>query len=116
MIIEKYNDTTLHVESNIYFDDSEYFCGRPYITLFAHKEQTNWWKGCTIAIGIRDNDDFDVGLVYETDKEHFEDVLHELINWMRDHEQGMSFYEDIWDGVYYGMNFFPDCGCNRHRW
>lgn len=88
MIIKKHDDTTLHVESNIYFDYSESFCGRPYVILLAHREPINHWNEYSIAIGIRDNDDFDVGLVYETDKEHFNGVLHELINWMRDHERG----------------------------
>lgn len=115
MIIEKHNKT-LCVKSNIYFDNNEHFCERPYVILLAHKEPINHWNEYSIAIGIRDNDDFDVGLLYEMVEENFENVLHELINWMRDHEQGVSCYEDIWSGIYNGMNFFPDCGCKRTRW
>lgn len=115
MIIEKHNET-LYVESNIYFDDSECFCGRPYVILLSHREPINHWNEYSIAIGIRDNDDFDVGLVYETDKEHFDDVLHGLIHWMRNHEQGLSYYEDICEGIYYGINFFPALECKRKRW
>ena len=44
--------------------------------------------------------------------DEFENVLHELINWMRDHEQGVGLHENIWN-VY---EFFPDCGCERTRW
>lgn len=111
MIIERHNET-LCVKSNIHFDYSESFCGRPYVTLLAHKKPINHWNEYSIAIGIRDDDDFDIGLVYETDKEHFEDVLHELINWMRDHEQGISCCDELSDK----MNFFPDCLCERKRW
>lgn len=70
------------------------------------------WDANTIGIAIHDNDDFDVGLIYKTDPENFENVLHELINWMRDHEQGRSIYIKIWDT----LDFFPDCGCERSRW
>lgn len=111
MIIEKQHNH-LWVRSNIYFDNEECFCGRPYISLIAFKEEALYWKANTIGIAIHDNDDFDVGLVYKTDSENFENVLHELVNWMCDHEQGRSIYENIWDT----FNFFPDCGCERSRW
>ena len=111
MVIEKRN-SHLWVWSNIYFDDEQCFCGRPYVSLVAHKEKALCWDANTIGIAIHDNDDFDIGLIYKTDSEHFEMVLHELINWMRDHEQGRSVYMDIWDT----LNFFPDCGCERSRW
>lgn len=112
MVIEKKYDH-LAVWSNIYFDDTECFCGRPYIYLTAHKDKTTYgWDANTIGIAIHDNDDFDVGLIYKTDSKNFENVLHELINWMRDHEQGRSIYMDIWNT----LDFFPDCGCERSRW
>ena len=57
-------------------------------------------------------DDFDIGLVYKTNAGEFENVLHELINWMHDHEQGISIYDDILNI----FDFFPDCGCERTRW
>ena len=111
MVIEKKHDY-LWVWSNIYFDDEQCFCGRPYVSLVAHKEKALCWDANTIGIAIHDNDDFDIGLIYKTDSEHFEMVLHELINWMRDYEQGRSIYMDIWNT----FDFFPDCGCERSRW
>ena len=111
MVIEKKYDH-LWVWSNIYFDYEEYFCGRPYISLTAYKEKKYGWDANTIGIAIHDDDDLDIGLIYETDTEDFENILHELINWMRDHEQGISLYEKIWKP----LNFFPDCGCKRKRW
>ena len=111
MVINKGYDHLL-VTSNIYFDDEQCFCGRPYVSLIAHKEKALCWDANTIGIAIHDNDDFDIGLIYKTDSENFENVLHELINWMRDHEQGRSIYMDIWDT----FEFFPDCGCERNLW
>ena len=112
MIIEKKHDH-LCVWSNIYFDEKNVFCGRPYIFLTAYKEGTNYgWDANTIGIVVHDNDDFNIGLIYKSDSEHFEIVLHELINWMRDHEQGTSNYADIWKT----FEFFPDCGCERSEW
>lgn len=93
-------------------NDEQCFCGRPYVSLVAHKEKSLCWDANTIGITIHDNDDFDVGLIYETNSENFKDVLHELINWMRDHEQGISYYDDIWNE----MSFFPELGCKRRRW
>ena len=111
MVINKGYDHLL-VTSNIYFDDEQCFCGRPYVSLIAHKEKALCWDANTLGIAIHDNDDFDIGLIYKTDSENFENVLHELINWMRDHEQGRSIYMDIWDT----FEFFPDCGCERNLW
>lgn len=111
MTIEKMKDH-LRVKSNIYFDNESCFCGRPYIILVAYKDKNRYWDSNTIAIAIHDNDDFDIGLVYKTSPNEFINVLHELINWMRDHEQGRSIYMDIWNT----LDFFPDCGCERSRW
>ena len=111
MTIQKINDH-LWVTSNIYFDNECCFCGRPYVSLIAYKDKNKFWDANTIGIGLRDDDDFDLGLVYKTNADEFENVLHELINWMRDHEQGVGLHENIWN-VY---EFFPDCGCERTRW
>ncbi len=103
----------LWVTSNIYFDYEECFCGRPYISLSASKEfNSGWGSDNTIFIGIEDDDDFDTGLLYKCNSDNFIDILHELINWMRDHEQGISNYDDIWSI----LEFFPDCGCERVFW
>lgn len=111
MIIEK-KPLHLIVRSNIYFDSSDYFCDRPYIYLSAHKESDGFWKSYTIGIGIRDQDDFDIGLVYETNEQSFFTILHELINWMNDHEHGITQYEDIIEPY----TFFPDCECAHKLW
>lgn len=111
MTIEKKSDH-LWVTSNVYFDNEYCFCGRPYISLVAHKDNNGFWDANTIGVAIHDDDDFDIGLVYKTSPDSFENVLHELINWMRDHEQGTSIYDDILDI----FDFFPDCGCERNKW
>ena len=36
-------------------------------------------------------------------EEEFFDVLHELINWMRDHEQGITYLDDV-----ISDNLFPE--------
>lgn len=108
LVIEKVNNH-LRVKSNIYIEDKDCFCGRPYVLLVAHKDKNLFSDANTIGIGIRDNDDFDIGLVYKTSPDEFMSVLHELINWMRDHEQGVGTYSDIWKP----FDFFPDCGCER---
>lgn len=110
--IEKHSKH-LSVYSYIDFGDKNFiFCGMPYVYLTAYKETDGFWDNNSIGIAIHDKDDFDIGLVYKTDSKHFLDVLHELINWMIDHEQGISLYEKIWKPY----DFFPDCGCERERW
>ena len=111
MTIQKINDH-LWVTSNIYFDNECCFCGRPYVSLIAHKDKNKFWDANTIGIGLRDDDDFDLGLVYKTNADEFENVLHELINWMRDHEQGVGLHESVWNAY----EFFPDCGSKRTTW
>lgn len=105
-------DDMLSVTSHIHFDDNAYFCGRPYVYLSAHKKGNKFWEPYRIGIVICDQDDLDIGLVYKTDEEHFFDVLHELINWMRDHEEGITSYEEILEP----FTFFPDLGCEREYW
>ena len=102
----------LWVTSNIYFDNECYFCGRPYVSLIAFKGKNKVCDANIIGIGLSDDYDFAVGLVYKPNADEFENVLHELINWMHDHEQGISIYENIWNEY----DFFPDCGCERIIW
>lgn len=101
----------LVVYSNIYFDKNV-FCIRPYVFLAAFKDPNFGWLFNSIGIAIHDYDDFDIGLIYKPSDEHFTDVLHELINWMHDHEQGISLYEVLQNP----FDFFPDCNCKRIRW
>lgn len=112
MYIEKRADC-LEVISYIDFDDKIYFYGMPYVHLLAYKENTKYgWNAYEIGIAVLDRDDYDVGLIYKTDNENFFTVLHELINWMRDHEQGISLHEQLLNPY----EFFPDCGCERISW
>lgn len=106
-------DNCLVVESNLFTDEDYIFCGRPYVVLYARKDgDGKWWKPYSIAIKVGDDDDYDMGLIYQANEDNFFDVLHELINWMRDHEQGITIYRDIWNL----REFFPDLGCERERW
>ncbi len=113
MVIEKHGDH-LYVETGIYFDKKGVFCERPYVALMAFKDGS----GCktfdehSIFIGVLDGDDFNVSMVYHADEGNFNNVLHELVNWMKDHEQGTTIYMNVWDA----FNFFPDCGCERVLW
>lgn len=112
MIIEKIG-SRLSVTSSIHVDDNSYFCGRPYIYLQAfHKSPFSWIEDYSIIIGIHDNDDFDISLKYNPTSENFADVLHELINWMIDHEKGVASYSNIWND----LEFFPYCECKVRRW
>lgn len=109
MEIRKFKDRLL-VSSRLDFGDENcLFCVMPYAFLSASKERTEFYDANTICISVRDYDDYDYGLIYITDNEHFFNVLHELINWMRDHEQGINNHYDLIDI----FNFFPDLGCER---
>lgn len=108
MIIEKFVSKTyerLFVQSSIFLDDYTGICGRPYITLCAYKDVISKWHGpYEIYMNVCDHDDFDYGYVYKMhNEEEFFNVLHELINWMRDHEQGIIY----WDNIVYGK-LFPE--------
>lgn len=101
----------LSVTSNIYFDEN-LFCVKPFVHLLAYKEPPCYWDTNTIAIGICDYDDFHIGVIYQPDPKDFFTVLHELINWMKDHEEGISSYKKLIES----MDFFPDCHCHRGMW
>jgi hypothetical protein len=102
----------LSVDSDIYFDYNECFCGRTWIHLVANRTEATYWYEYSIGITIHDMDDYDLGLIYYANEDNFFDILHELINWMRDHEQGISRYEDMRNI----FDFFPDLGCKRDYW
>lgn len=103
----------LSVRSSIFFDD-DVFCGSTYVSLIAFKDKADYgWNCYSIGVTVHDQDDFDIGLIYQTDAERFDTVLRELINWMHDHEQGGSSYEKL---ISSPGDFFPDCGCKRIRW
>ena len=97
----------LSVISYIYFDNNECFCQYPWCHLVA------WKLDRKIGIGIRDYDDFDIGLIYKPEtEEDFFNILHELISWMIDHEQGISIYDELINP----FNFFTDLGIKREYW
>ena len=100
MTIIKRGKYGISVWSSIFLDNYAGICGRPYILLNAHKDAlTEWWGPYEIFINICDDDDLDYGFVYKAhNEEEFFDVLHELINWMRDHEQGITYWDDFITG------------------
>lgn len=103
----------LMVTSSIFFDEYDGICGRPYVFLIAHRDETAYgWPANSIGIAIHDNDDLDEGLIYHANDETFFEVLHELINWMADREKGITYKEKLWDS----LKLFPDIGCDRIRW
>jgi len=103
----------LTVFSNIHFDEN-HFCGTPYVLLIACKTKIHPnWDDYTIGIAIHDDCEFNKGLYYTTTKENFTQILRELINWMVDHEKGISSYHTLITNKY---AFFPDLGCNRKNW
>jgi hypothetical protein len=81
--------------------------------LVAHKDKYLHWDSNTIGLSIHDYDDFDMGLIYRADNKHFTNILHELINWMVDHEKGISSFSKLYNKPY---EFFPDVGCEREWW
>ena len=105
----------LYVHSYIDFgDDNNIFCKMPYVYLLAsYKDVSFGWKPFSLKLVVTDHDDFEYGMLYKTNEEHFFQVLHELINWMVDHEQGIS---DIGKMFHFPYDFFPDCGCERELW
>ena len=108
MIIKRYVSKTyerLIVQSSIFLDNHIGIYERPYITLGAYKDAISEWYGpYEIYIGICDYDYFSYGYVYRMqNEEEFFDVLHELINWMRDHEQGITYLDDV-----ISDNLFPE--------
>ena len=112
---DKYNDA-IKVTSDLYVDNKELFCGNPGILLFAFKRSRGRWtsfKDYEIGIEVLDNDDFRAGFIYKANKDNFEDILHELINFMIDHEKGITKTSDI---LHHIDEFFPDLGCVREYW
>lgn len=95
----------LIVQSLLFLDNHIGIYERPYITLSAYKDAISEWFGpYEIYINICGYDDFGYGYVYRMqNEEDFFDVLHELINWMRDHEQGITYWDDVISG-----NLFPE--------
>ena len=104
----------LFVNSAIFLDNYVDICVRPYITLCAYKDVISEWFGpYEIHINICDYDDFGYGYVYRAHNEKdFFNVLHELINWMRDHEQGVTYWDDV-----VSDNLFPEFrNAEREQW
>lgn len=95
----------LKVTSNIYFD-IKFACGQTYVNLISNKERNY------IMIVIMDQDDLAIGYVYypeENNEDNFFKVLHELINWMNDHENGISKFDNLLND-----DFFPNyLDCER---
>lgn len=66
------------------------FCGQPHMYLVIWRSEDNKVKG---SIGIGDNDDFDY---YQTFENPMPEQIHEMINWLKDHEHAeISLFTDI---------------------
>ena len=110
----QYRHEHLTVSAQIKFDDESCFCGHPSVHLLAYYDDSHWGNPYEIRVSLHDMDDYDVGFVYKSDKEHFFDVLHELINWINDLEHGICIYDDYVKDI---DGFFPDyLGCEREWW
>lgn len=110
------NIEAIKATSNLYVDNKELFCGNPGILLFAFKRigcRNALWKEYEIGIAVLDDDDFHSGFIYKANKDNFENILHELINFMIDHEKGIIKTYDILHNI---DEFFPDLGCERRYW
>ena len=110
----QYRHEHLTVSAQIKFDDETCFCGHPSVHLRTYYDDFHWGNPYEIRVSLHDMDDYDVGFVYKSDKEHFFDVLHELINWINDLEHGICIYDDYVKDI---DGFFPDyLGCEREWW
>ena len=111
MIIRKDVSKTyerLFVQSSIFLDNHIGIFKRPYITLCAYKDAISeeWYGPYEIYINIYDYDDFGFGYGYVyrmQNEEEFFNVLHELVNLMKDHEQGIIYWDDV-----ISDNLFPE--------
>lgn len=88
----KNNNKYLYVRVQLFEEKSlsnTYFCGQPYMYLVVWQENTN----SSARFGIGDMDDYD----YEKDLENPSyELLHEIINWMKDHEYASVVgFEDV---------------------
>lgn len=105
---------SLSVFANIHFDNENGFCGQPQICLLTHKDNPAFgWIENQIGITIHDQDDYDIGFIYEPSSEKFFDILHELINWIHDLEQGLISFDNYISDI---DNFFPVYDCKRIPW
>lgn len=103
----------VNIIANIKFDNEEVFCGKPRIILIAMYDKPFFsWSKYEIGVGIRDDDDFDIGYIYKPTKEQFFDALHELINWIHDLEMGCCCLDEFIKDP----NFFPNLDCEREKW
>lgn len=78
--------------------------------------RVNYWDGNDVRISIRDNDDFDIGVIYEGNtKEEARQIFHELVNFLNDIDGKIVNDDTFFDGNKNTIaSFFPDLGCPRH--
>lgn len=108
MKIGKASNDLLHVQSDIFFDKSKGFTGNPHIDLLANKYPP-YRLYPSISICVRDNKRIKYECVYIMGVNEFDKVIHELINWMVDHENGITEYRKLEN-----HDLFPDyVGCSR---
>lgn len=97
----------LFVQSSIFLGNHIGIYERPYITLSAYKDAISEWYGpyeIYMHVCGYDNFGFGYGYVYRMqNEEEFFNVLHELVNLMKDHEQGIIYWDDV-----ISDNLFPE--------
>ena len=104
----------LFVQSSIFLGNHIGIYERPYITLSAYKDAISEWYGpYEIYMHVCGYDSFGYAYVYRMqNEEEFFNILHELINWMRDHEQGIIYWDDV-----ISDNLFPEFrNAERELW
>lgn len=93
----------LIVQSLLFLDNHIGIYERPYITLSAYKDAISEWYGPYEIYMHVCGYDFGYTYVYRMqNEEEFFDILHELVNWMKDHEHGITYWDDVISG-----NLFP---------
>lgn len=94
----------LIVQSLLFLDNHIGIYERPYITLSAYKDAISEWYGPYEIYMHVCGYDFGYAYVYRMqNEEEFFDILHELVNWMKDHEHGITYWDDVISG-----NLFPE--------
>lgn len=108
MKIEKASDKLLHVQSDIFFDKPKGFIGNPHIDLLVNKYPP-YRLHPFVSMCVRDDKKIRYECIYIMGIKKFDEVIHELINWMIDHENGITEYER-----FKNHEIFPDyLGCSR---
>lgn len=101
--------------SSIYLGDIKNLAIQPCILMIAAKENPiSGFEKYEINLKICESSHiFNYReIVYKPRKDQFLGILHEILNWMNDVEDGVSFKYDVWNSV----DFPPQLDCERDEW